>query len=213
GFEVLIHDDASTDGTIDIIKEYQEKYPEIIKPYIQKENQWSKGVRGMNAKYNFSRARGKYIAMCEGDDYWTDPLKLQKQVDFLEANPDFNISFHRAVRITPEGSRLDEFPALELNENLTIEDLAKNNFIPNLSVLFKNRQLDYSKGKNLPLGDYAMHMLNASYGKIHYHKEIMAAYRVNVGVFSSIDKYKQRENSVKTLNGLIENYGFSGKTL
>src|SRR5690554_4624359 len=90
-YEILIHDDASTDGTSDIIREYQKKYPEIIKPIIQKENQWSQGVRGMMARFNFPRAKGKYIALCEGDDYWTDPLKLQKQVDFLEKNPNYSL--------------------------------------------------------------------------------------------------------------------------
>src|SRR5690606_24558869 len=94
-----------------------------------------------------------------------------------------------------------------------IEDLARNNFIPNLSVVVRNHNLDYSFGKDWPLGDYAMHMLNTKKGLIHYHKEVMAAYRINVGVFSSIDKYKQRENSVKTLNGLIDHYGFEGIVL
>jgi len=93
-FEVLIHDDASTDGTQDIIKEYQEKYPDIIKPIFQQENQYSKGTRGMNILYNFPRAVGKYIALCEGDDYWTDPLKLQKQVDYLERHPEYVLSCH-----------------------------------------------------------------------------------------------------------------------
>src|SRR5690606_25359461 len=86
-YEILIHDDASTDDTQKIIKEYQQKYPEIIKPILQTENQYSKGVRGIMARFNFPRAKGKYIALCEGDDYWTDPLKLQKQIDFLENNP------------------------------------------------------------------------------------------------------------------------------
>ncbi len=80
-FEVLIHDDASTDGTEEIIREYEAKYPDIIKPLYEEENQWVKGRRGSRT-FNFPRAKGKYIAMCEGDDYWTDPLKLQKQVDF-----------------------------------------------------------------------------------------------------------------------------------
>lgn len=84
-FEVLIHDDASTDGTSDIIREFQDKHPDIIKPIIQTENQYSKGV-AVNSVYNFSRAQGKYIALCEGDDYWTDPFKLQKQFDILETN-------------------------------------------------------------------------------------------------------------------------------
>src|SRR5690606_3288059 len=88
-FEILILDDASTDGTAAVIREYELKYPDIIKPIYQRENQYSKGIRGMNVKFNFNRAQGKYIALCEGDDYWTDPSKLQKQIDFLEANNEF----------------------------------------------------------------------------------------------------------------------------
>ncbi len=87
GIEVLIHDDASTDHTPEILREYQKRYPNIIKPIFQTENQWSRGQRGFTFKYNIPRAKGKYIALCEGDDYWTDPLKLQKQVDFLERHP------------------------------------------------------------------------------------------------------------------------------
>jgi len=93
-FEVLIHDDASTDGTSDIIREYEKKYPNIIKPIYQKENQYSKGVL-ISLTYQFPRAKGKYIALCEGDDYWTDPYKLQKQVDFMEANPEYSLCFSR----------------------------------------------------------------------------------------------------------------------
>ncbi|MGB6084788.1 glycosyltransferase [Moheibacter sp.] len=212
-YEVLIHDDASTDGTAKIIKEYQEKYPHIIKPIFQTENQWSKGVRTIQSTYNFSRARGKYIAMCEGDDYWTDPLKLQKQVDFLEANPNFAISFHRAMRITPDGEKINEFPSLNLKSKLSTEDLALNNFIPNLSVIFRKTEIDTKLLQNMPLGDYAMHMANSRLGFIHYHKEVMAAYRINVGVFSGKEKYIQRQRTVQTLDGIIERFGFEGKIL
>ena len=83
--EILIHDDASTDGTADIIREYEAQYPDIIKPIYQTENQYSKGINP-GFEFLFPRARGKYIALCEGDDYWTDTLKLQKQVEFLEGN-------------------------------------------------------------------------------------------------------------------------------
>ena len=82
--EVLIHDDASTDGTASIIREYEERFPDIIKPIYQTENQYSKGIKNISGIFNFPRAKGKYIAMCEGDDYWTDPYKLQKQIDFLD---------------------------------------------------------------------------------------------------------------------------------
>ena len=92
-FEVLIHDDCSTDGTDDIIREYATKYPDIIKPLYEEENQYQNGKPHGSAVWNFPRAKGKYIAICEGDDYWTDPLKLQKQVDFLESHPDFSMVF------------------------------------------------------------------------------------------------------------------------
>ena len=79
--EIIIHDDASTDGTAKIVKEYADKYPDLIVPILQTENQYSQGIKP-SQNFVFPRARGKYIAFCEGDDYWTDPYKLQKQVDF-----------------------------------------------------------------------------------------------------------------------------------
>lgn len=95
-YEIVIHDDASTDKTAEIIREYEAKYPNIIKPIYQKENQYSKGIQ-ISATYNLPRAKGKYIALCEGDDYWTDPLKLQKQVDFLEINLEYSGCVHQAT--------------------------------------------------------------------------------------------------------------------
>lgn len=93
-FEIIIHDDASTDGTDEIIREYEAKYPDIIKPIYETENQHSKEL-GKVTKITYSAACGKYIALCEGDDYWTDPYKLQKQVDFLEENEEYAVCFHR----------------------------------------------------------------------------------------------------------------------
>lgn len=97
-FEVLVHDDASTDGTADIIRDYQSRYPEIIKPVFQKENQYSQGI-SISQTFLYPLLRGKYVALCEGDDYWTDPLKLQKQVDALESHPESDICSHRARRL------------------------------------------------------------------------------------------------------------------
>ena len=88
-FEVIVHDDASTDGTTEIVKEYAAKYPHIIKPKIESDNQWKKGgLKHIVAIMNERFRRGKYIAFCEGDDYWTDTNKLQQQVDCLEINHD-----------------------------------------------------------------------------------------------------------------------------
>lgn len=89
--EILIHDDCSTDGTTKIIKEYAAKYPEIINPIYEKENQYQQGKPAGNNVWNIPRAKGKYIAFCEGDDFWTDPMKLKRQVDFLESNPDYGL--------------------------------------------------------------------------------------------------------------------------
>jgi glycosyltransferase involved in cell wall biosynthesis len=89
-FEILINDDASTDSTADIIREYEAQYPNLIKPIYQTENQYSQGKKP-NQEFNFPRAIGKYIALCEGDDYWQNSLKLEKQVDFLEKNKDYGL--------------------------------------------------------------------------------------------------------------------------
>jgi glycosyltransferase involved in cell wall biosynthesis len=104
-YEVLVHDDASPDGTADIIREYEAKYPDIIQPIYQTENQYSQG-RSVS-KFNFDRARGKYLAFCEGDDYWTDSGKLQKQVDFLEAHPEYIACVHR-VQVIDEFGDLNQ---------------------------------------------------------------------------------------------------------
>lgn len=91
-FEAIVHDDASTDGTAAIVREYAEKYPDIIKPILETDNQYSKGDGSLD-RIMGAACKGKYIALCEGDDYWVDPLKLQKQVDFLEYQPDFGMVF------------------------------------------------------------------------------------------------------------------------
>lgn len=92
-YEIIIHDDCSTDGTTDIVKEYADKYPDLIVPIIQSVNQYQKGNKRILASYVFPIAKGKYYAICEGDDYWIDPLKIQKQVDFLDLHPDVGMCF------------------------------------------------------------------------------------------------------------------------
>ncbi len=97
-YEILVHDDASADNTASVIRRYEKQYPELIKPIYQTENQYSKRARSVS-ELQFARARGKYIALCEGDDYWTDPLKLQKQADALENHPEVDICAHAALSV------------------------------------------------------------------------------------------------------------------
>lgn len=108
-YEVLIHDDASIDGTDAIIREYASRYPNIIFPLYEEVNQYSNGNMGkMDTDFNYNRAKGKYIAYCEGDDYWTDTKKLQKQVDFMEAHPDYSVCFHRCSHLNTKTGEMTE---------------------------------------------------------------------------------------------------------
>jgi glycosyltransferase involved in cell wall biosynthesis len=185
-FEVLIHDDASTDGTADIIREYESTYPDIIKPIYQKENQYSKGVR-ISWVFNFPRAKGKYIALCEGDDYWIDPLKLQKQVDFLENNPEYSMCFHDAFIYDPRKpiARLfcnHQLLVNELHHIINTEALLSNDWmIPTASMVlrsaFVKKKLPEFSIKALS-GDYALHlMLSIDGGDIYYMDMISSVYR------------------------------------
>ena len=106
--EILIHDDCSTDGTDVIIREYAAQYPDVIFPLYEEVNQFTRGGRGRMDLYNYNRAKGKYIAYCEGDDYWTDSYKLQKQVDFLDAHPDYSVCWHRCKQLLAHANQLYE---------------------------------------------------------------------------------------------------------
>lgn len=192
-FEILIHDDASTDGTRDIIKEYQEKYPEIIKPMFQSENQYSKGVRGIMARFNFPRAKGKYIALCEGDDYWISKEKLQKQVSFLEANVEYSLVFSGRIVVDKNGEFLRE----EIPNKLryTISDNFSG-FVPSTqTILFRNHeffQLYFNSNQNIYSGDRAIGYLAAMVGQSYCLPEVTAAYReTGEGIWSSYNFYEK----------------------
>ena len=181
-FEVLINDDASTDKTADIIREYEEKYPDIIKAIYQKENQYSKGV-AISATYLYPRAKGKYIAKCEGDDYWIDPLKLQKQVDFLEANPEYGMVYTNAnTYINNKNKFINKGMASNVS---SFEDLLINgNRIPTLTTMFRfsflngYQDLVKDKSKNWKMGDYPLWLYISHNSKIYFMDEIMATYRI-----------------------------------
>lgn len=179
-FEIIINDDCSTDGTTEIIKEYVAKYPNLIKPIFHDENQYQKGVRGMFAKFVFPKAQGKYIALCEGDDYWIDPLKLQKQVDFMDAHPDYSMCFHENCRLIGDVLGKEHF-RYKKSQTVPIEDviLGGGLFCPTASLMFSVKYIENvpSSVFNLHVGDYPLQIYLASKGKVFYMHDIMCVYR------------------------------------
>lgn len=121
-FEVLIHDDASTDATADIIREYEAKYPNLIRAVYQTENQFSQGI-AFCEKYLYPMMRGTYMAWCEGDDFWCDPYKLQKQYDYLESHPECNICVSRAVFADHDTGRCTIRPKQAMSRMYTTEEV------------------------------------------------------------------------------------------
>lgn len=202
-FEAIVHDDASTDGTDKIILEYAEKYPNIIIPVLEEENQYSKG-NGSVTRIVESYMRGKYIAFCEGDDYWTDPYKLQKQVDFLEAHPDYGLchtDFYTTGRrrITPVKEEKDDnyWPSI-LIKGLRIGTVT----VMVRSDIYMNRPR-LNVGKGWPIGDLPIWYEIARVSKIKYLPEITATYRIvaeSASHSQSLDKvlrYEEKKLEMK----------------
>ncbi|MEI6122892.1 MAG: glycosyltransferase [Bacteroidota bacterium] len=213
-FEILIYDDASNDNTAKIIKEYELKYPDKIKPVYQTENQYSKGVRGINSKYNFPRAKGKYIALCEGDDYWTDPLKLQKQIDFLEANPDYILSCHHCHYLKENEVAVQDVSDDYSFSSFTLDDIIKGNFITTCSVVFRNPGKLPSYSSKLPIGDWPLYLHLAKKGKIHFINKFMGVYRIHSGgIFSGQEKIVKIKQLLETTELIISNKEFEEKRL
>lgn len=183
-YEIVVHDDASTDGTGDILREYEKKYPGRVRPLIQKENQYSQGIDNISGAFNFPRARGKYIFMCDGDDYFVSPHKLQKQVDYMEAHPDCTLCIHSA-RIQLEGRALTERQMRPYRGSRVIpaeEIVDKASGYAMSSMAFPSRLV-----KNLPdyyvdcpVGDTPLQLMAAEEGCGYYIDEPMSAYRVGV---------------------------------
>ena len=199
-YEVLIHDDASSDGTADIIREYAGRYPDVIKPVLQTENQYSQGFTNISGTYNFPRAQGKYIAMCEGDDFWTDTGKLQRQVDFMEANPECSLVFHSA-RIQVEGRALTErwMRPYRGDRRLSPEEVIdKTSGYPTASLLFRKEMVkalpDYYV--NAPIADIPLQMMAASRGWVYYMDRPMCVYRLG-GSYSWTELMKQGDRQEK----------------
>lgn len=184
-FEVFVHDDASTDNSVAIIKKYEEKFPNIIKPLYEKENQWSKdGDSFMNATWDFARLRGKYVALCEGDDYWIDPLKLQKQIDVLESDPSITLVHTGFYNVDSQGQtffrkKYEQYQKISRKET-GLTQLLNWNYILTVSVVMRKDVISSTLYKGSPFFyDYTYFLGAAFLGKIKYIPDRTCAYRKN----------------------------------
>ena len=176
--EIIIYDDFSTDATRILLKEFKETAPFPVTLIFPDENKYSKGERIFPK--TFEVAKGKYLALCEGDDFWTDPLKLQKQVDFLEANDDYNICFHKVNILNQEtGEIITDTITRNTSETTDITELARGNYIHTASVVLRNNFKLPDWFRETFIGDWSMYMIMIGDKKIKKFDEVMAIYRVH----------------------------------
>ena len=205
-FEILIHDDASTDNTADIIREFEAEYPDKIKPIYQTENQYSKNV-WITDVYQLRRSKGKYIAICEGDDYWTDPDKLQKQYDALEAHPEIDICVHASTLVNASdgsvsgtvehGSEVTVIPAQNVIEG-------GGDFVSTNSIFVRREILtDRRKFVDVCPLDYTYQISGALRGGMLYLPDNMSAYRVSVPGSWSVSNNKNRRGNLAFVKELM----------
>ncbi|MFL1606249.1 glycosyltransferase [Riemerella anatipestifer] len=182
--EFIIANDNSPDSTDDVIKNILTTVPSHIEVKYTKHTH-NKGMMG-NFIWALSQAKGKYVAYFDGDDYWIDENKLQKQYDFMESHQDYAICCHNFK--LQDGENISDksfFDDLIIKETSSIEDLARQNIVPTLTSFFRNIKVEFPQWSySSPLGDLVLFLNVARFGKIKYFNEKMAVYRQNVGVWS-----------------------------
>jgi len=195
--EIFIHDDASTDGTVDIIKEYAAKYPPLFRPCFQNKNQYS--LEGFKHFFSYSSdQRGEFIALCEGDDYWIDRNKIQKQVELMEANNLASFCFHRTHVINDKQEASGEIGPKKNKKIFKIEDLFPDNFIHTSSVLYRKSMFSGFPRclEKSPVADWPLFILLAERGPFLYLDEIMSHYRLHTtGTWSGKPKAERLEKT------------------
>ena len=201
-FEILVHDDASTDNTASIVREYEENYPKLFRCVYQIENQFYKQNTLVNIL--FRMAGGKYIALCEGDDYWTDPHKLQKQVDFLELNDNFSACAHY-YDILRGNVLIKNKASSQIDEVSLVDILNMRAGLHTATLLFRSDILKNRKfPKNIMSGDLYFYLCCSIYGKIKFLPYNMSVYRKHIGGLSNTVAVSKMRNDFNMLPYLLE---------
>jgi len=213
-FEILIHDDASTDNTAKIIRQYEKQYPKLFRTIYQTKNQYSKGNKP--GQILTKMAKGKYIAICEGDDYWTDPTKLQKQGDYLEAHPDVVISFFNTNLYYEDTKQFGKlFLKQEKCKNYTAEELITiPTWLPTSTRVYRNIDFGNIPERNKVLnGDDFLTSILGNYGGAHYQNNIEPTiYRVHSeGLWQGINLQEKLEQHLNTYFWIYKYYKRIGK--
>lgn len=212
--EIFIHDDASTDGTAEIVKEYAEKYPKLFWTVLQTENQWSKGAPNSYFFGLIQKQRGEFIALCEGDDYWIAKEKLQKQVNLLDDQKNLVGCCHEVLTNIPSSKTallFNSYSTFGDSKNIRLKHLLSSNWLATCSVLVRKKSIS-----NLPdllhgfaMGDWPMWIWATNDGAFLADPQPMGFYRCHAGgVWSSLDHSKQLVEIIKMLSGishLLEN--------
>ena len=197
-FEALVHDDLSTDSTASIIREYEAKHPDIIRGIYEKENLYSRGKHMIREILKY--AKGEYIAICEGDDYWTDENKLRLQVEYLDSHPDCSICCHAFAQLDSHTGKVTHARILDGDGDISFERILSNKNTPHTATLLVRRKLMEQQPDFFDIdvtGDYPLKLWMTLNGKFHYIDREMSCYRVmSVGSWSSkLEKDRQRRAS------------------
>lgn len=203
-FELVIGDDASNDGTVELCRRWAERYPGRITLLT---NQRNSGLLANFAR-TYAHCRGEYIAICEGDDYWTDHSKLRRQVEFLDTHPEYSMCVHRVVNYYEGEGSMSLSNGGQKHDN-DIIDLARCNFITNVSVMYRRSNIPTLPAwiGDVATYDYAMHMLNAEHGKIWYMPRCMAVYRKRSdALWSRAGQEKQYRMAMQVRQALMRHF-------
>lgn len=209
GFEILVHDDASNDGTTEILRQYEIEYPNIVSIYYENENQWGRDTYkgGYNRGLLVPHARGKYIAICEGDDYWINTHKLQRQVDYLEGHPETALCCHAAKVLDGHtGQTLGSMGMGSQEHDVSVQELICGWNIPTASWVYRKGILDGLDDEwpfDKPAGDFPSVLYASRNGLIHYDPMVMSAYRYQTPgswTFALKDSNRALQNARRWIN-------------